>query len=31
MLKLPEDESKEAAHFIKDPYLFEFLGLPLDK
>lgn len=31
MLKLPENESKEAAHFIKDPYLFEFLGLPLDK
>lgn len=31
MLKLPEDESKEPAHFIKDPYLFEFLGLPLDK
>jgi predicted nuclease of restriction endonuclease-like (RecB) superfamily len=31
MLKLPEQESTEAAHFIKDPYLFEFLGLPLDK
>ena len=31
MLKLPEHESTEAAHFIKDPYLFEFLGFPLDK
>jgi predicted nuclease of restriction endonuclease-like (RecB) superfamily len=28
LLKLPENESREAAHFIKDPYLFEFLGLP---
>lgn len=31
LLKLPENKSTEAAHFIKDPYLFEFLGLPLDK
>jgi len=31
MLKLPVHNSTEAAHFIKDPYLFEFLGLPLDK
>ncbi|OMP77414.1 DUF1016 N-terminal domain-containing protein [[Flexibacter] sp. ATCC 35208] len=31
MLKLPVHNSTEAAHFIKDPYLFEFLGLQLDK
>lgn len=30
LLKLPENKSTEAAHFIKDPYLFEFLGFPSD-
>jgi predicted nuclease of restriction endonuclease-like (RecB) superfamily len=30
LLKLPENQTEqvEATHFIKDPYLFEFLGLP---
>jgi predicted nuclease of restriction endonuclease-like (RecB) superfamily len=28
LLKFPESKSTEAAHFIKDPYLFEFLGFP---
>lgn len=30
LLKLPENEPTEIIHFIKDPYLFEFLGLPAD-
>ncbi|MFP3591315.1 PDDEXK nuclease domain-containing protein [Chryseobacterium sp. SIMBA_038] len=31
LLKLPENnDSKEASSFIKDPYIFEFLGLPTD-
>jgi predicted nuclease of restriction endonuclease-like (RecB) superfamily len=30
LLKLPENKSIKAAHFIKDPYLFEFLGFPTD-
>lgn len=28
LLKLPESKSTETTHFIKDPYLFEFLGFP---
>jgi predicted nuclease of restriction endonuclease-like (RecB) superfamily len=30
LLKLSENESTEPTHFIKDPYIFEFLGLPVD-
>lgn len=30
LLELPENESVETTHFIKDPYIFEFLGLPAD-
>lgn len=32
LLKLPENptEQPETSHFIKDPYIFEFLGLPTD-
>lgn len=30
LLKLPIPESKEVSNFIKDPYIFEFLGLPSD-
>ncbi|UZU00039.1 PDDEXK nuclease domain-containing protein [Chryseobacterium fluminis] len=30
LLKLPRQESKEVSNFIKDPYIFEFLGLPSD-
>lgn len=30
-MELPvENENQTAAHFIKDPYIFEFLGLPTD-
>ncbi|HVY76008.1 MAG TPA: PDDEXK nuclease domain-containing protein [Puia sp.] len=28
LLELPQNESSKASHFIKDPYLFEFLGFP---
>lgn len=31
ILKLPVQKSLEPVNFVKDPYLFEFLGLPLDK
>lgn len=34
LLKLPDDpksQEPEAAHFIKDPYIFEFLGFPTDE
>jgi hypothetical protein len=32
LLHLPEKgDHIEANHFIKDPYIFEFLGLPIDK
>lgn len=30
LLKLPISESKEVSNFIKDPYIFEFLGLSSD-
>lgn len=32
LLKLPEEQTEqpETSHFIKDPYIFEFLGLPTD-
>ncbi|WP_238554944.1 YhcG family protein [Chryseobacterium sp. P1-3] len=30
LLKFPESDSRETSHFIKDPYIFEFLGLPSD-
>lgn len=30
LLKFPESNSKETSNFIKDPYIFEFLGLPVD-
>lgn len=30
LLKLPENQSTEVEHFIKDPYIFEFLGFPYD-
>lgn len=30
LLKFPRPESKEVSNFIKDPYIFEFLGLPSD-
>ncbi|MBO9730798.1 MAG: DUF1016 domain-containing protein [Chitinophaga sp.] len=30
LLKFPEQVPKEPAHFVKDPYLFEFLGFPGD-
>lgn len=30
LLKFPEPKSKEVSNFIKDPYIFEFLGLPSD-
>lgn len=30
LLKFPEAEKKEISHYIKDPYIFEFLGLPTD-
>ncbi|MCY1661064.1 PDDEXK nuclease domain-containing protein [Chryseobacterium sp. SL1] len=31
LLKFPESDSRETSHFIKDPYIFEFLGLPSDQ
>ncbi|WPO89342.1 YhcG family protein [Chryseobacterium sp. HR92] len=31
LLKFPKVESKEISSYIKDPYIFEFLGLPSDK
>jgi len=30
LLKFPEAENKEISNYIKDPYIFEFLGLPSD-
>ncbi|WP_294283032.1 PDDEXK nuclease domain-containing protein, partial [uncultured Chryseobacterium sp.] len=30
LLKLPISENKEVPNFIKDPYIFEFLGIPSD-
>lgn len=32
LLKLPEEQTEqpETSHFIKNPYIFEFLGLPTD-
>lgn len=30
LLKFPEAENKEVSNYIKDPYIFEFLGLPSD-
>jgi predicted nuclease of restriction endonuclease-like (RecB) superfamily len=30
LLKFPETENKEISNYIKDPYIFEFLGLPSD-
>lgn len=30
LLQLPEKEPTQTEHFIKDPYIFEFLGLPAD-
>lgn len=30
LLKFPDSEGKEISNFIKDPYIFEFLGLPSD-
>ncbi len=30
LLKLPNNKSFETSHFIKDPYIFEFLGFPSD-
>lgn len=30
LLKFPKPENKEVSNFIKDPYIFEFLGLPSD-
>jgi predicted nuclease of restriction endonuclease-like (RecB) superfamily len=30
LLKFPHAENKEISNYIKDPYIFEFLGLPSD-
>lgn len=30
LLKFPEAENKKISNYIKDPYIFEFLGLPSD-
>jgi predicted nuclease of restriction endonuclease-like (RecB) superfamily len=30
LLKFPEAENREISNYIKDPYIFEFLGLPSD-
>jgi len=30
LLRFPEAENKEISNYIKDPYIFEFLGLPSD-
>lgn len=31
LLELPHNKQTETNHFIKDPYIFEFLGLPTNK
>ncbi|AIL45315.1 Putative cytoplasmic protein [Elizabethkingia anophelis NUHP1] len=30
LLKFPKNDSRETSHFLKDPYIFEFLELPSD-
>lgn len=30
LIKIPETEKNEVSNFIKDPYIFEFLGLSPD-